>query len=100
MGIGTQASVALALATAPQRRVWQGGSEAERERGARVVRRVASGGIVLSGAWVIFTILDQRWDFYRFSTSLLISVLLPFYVKTAELLHYPHPMAALDLGAV
>ena len=40
---------------------------------------------------LFFTILKQRWDFYRFSTSLLISVLLPFYAKTAELLHYPHP---------
>ena len=37
-------------------------------------------------------ILKQRWDFYRFSRSLLRAVLLPFYVKSAELLHYPHPM--------
>ena len=38
-----------------------------------------------------FTILKQRWDFYRFSPSLRRAVLLPFYVKSAELLHYPHP---------
>ena len=43
---------------------------------------------------LIFTLLKQSWDFYPFSTSLLISVLLPFYVKSAELLHYPHPMLA------
>jgi hypothetical protein len=47
MGIGTQASGALVLDTAPQRRV----EERSRARGARdVVRRVASGGIVLRGA--------------------------------------------------
>ena len=42
------------------------------------------------GEW-LFTILKQRWDFYRFSRSLRSSVLLPFYVKRAQLLHYPHP---------
>ena len=44
VGIGTQASGALVLATAPQRRV----EERSRARGARP--SVASGGIVLSGA--------------------------------------------------
>ena len=49
MGIGTQASGALVLATAPQRRDRVAGAKPS-ERGARVVRRVASGRIVLSGA--------------------------------------------------
>ena len=40
---------------------------------------------------LIFPLLKQSWDFYPFSTSLVISLLLPFYVKSAELLHYPHP---------
>ena len=43
---------------------------------------------------LIFPLLKQSWDFYPFSTSLVISLLLPFYVKSAELLHYPHPMPA------
>ena len=45
--------------------------------------------VVLSTASVFFTILKQGWDFYCFSRSLLTLVLLPFYVKSAELLHYP-----------
>ena len=91
MGIGTQASGALVLATAPQRRVWQ---ERSRAREARVWYG-ACGQWRDSAKWCLgyFTLLKQCWDFYPFSTSLLISVLLLFYVKTAELLHYPHPMS-------
>ena len=87
MVIGAQASGALVLATrhgapGPKTRVWG-------ER--RVPRQVVL--VVLSTAYrAFFPILKQGWDFYHFSTSLLISVLLPFYVKSAELLHYPHPM--------
>ena len=62
------------------------GSLAE-QAGAWRVRGMRSSGC----GGLFFTILKQRWDFYRFSPSLRRAVLLPFYVKSAELLHYPHP---------
>ena len=84
MVIGTQASGALVLATAhqAQRRAY-GASAAGTPPG--------SASSAVHGFGAFFTILKQGWDFYRFSRSLPLVVLLPFYVKSAELLHYPHP---------
>ena len=85
MGIGTQASGALVLATAhqAQRRAY-GASAAGTPPG--------SASSAVHGFGLFFTILKQGWDFYRFSRSLPLVVLLQFYVKSAELLNYPHPM--------
>ena len=85
MVIGTQASGALVLATAhqAQRRAYGASAAGTPRRVVLVVLSTASG--------LFFTILKQGWDFYRFSRSLPLVVLLPFYVKSAELLHYPHP---------
>ena len=97
MGIGTQASGALVLATVPQRRVWQRSKqERSRAREARawwygVWRVPVVGGIVLvlSGAYSFRSI----GDFYHFKAKkkdgtftvlaqvLLHAVLLPFFSK-------------------
>ena len=81
MSIGTQASSALVLSP---RRTSQTQTKTLRREAERETERCV---------WrVAVTILKQRWDFYRFSRSLPSLVLLQFYVKSAELLHYPHPM--------
>ena len=84
-----QASGALVLATAHQakRHAYVG-------RTRRVPRRVrgSASSAVHGFGLFIYHFKAGRWDFYRFSRSLPLVVLLPFYVKSAELLHYPHPM--------
>ena len=88
MVIGTQASGALVLATAHQAQRRAYGASAA----GTVPRRVVL--VVLSTASGFFYRFKAgRWDFYRFSRSLPLVVLLPFYVKSAAagLLHYPHP---------
>ena len=60
-------------------------------RARRVPRRAGSASSA-GPRFRDFTILKQGWDFYRFSRSLPLAVLLPFYVKSAELLHYPHTL--------
>ena len=103
MVIGTHASGALVLATAHQA---QDAEERSRARGACVVARVWYLGVWRSREWRD----SAKWCLFlgygchlqaeigtftvlaRSLRSFVVRAVTFFYVKRAELLHYPHPM--------